>query len=262
MAVTGLRDLSLITTPPVDRRAVRTFVTRWEPHVIREAIRREISRGGQSFVVHNRIESLAERGARVQELVPEARVAMAHGQMSEAVLERMMTDPIEGRYDVLCATAIIESGLDIPRANTIIIDRAETYGLSQLYQLRGRVGRSRERAYCYLVAPPPNAMGDEARLRVAALERFTELGSGFKVASLDLELRGAGDVLGAEQSGAVSSVGFDMFLKMLEEAIAELRGEVVTHDLTLESCPPASPENNPPQDIRTGLRRVSRRRAC
>jgi transcription-repair coupling factor (superfamily II helicase) len=234
MAVTGLRDLSLITTPPVDRRAVRTFVTRWEPHVIREAIRREISRGGQTFVVHNRIESLAERGARVQELVPEARVAMAHGQMSEALLERVMTDFIEGRYDVLCATAIIESGLDIPRANTIIIDRADTYGLSQLYQLRGRVGRSRERAYCYLVAPPPNAMSDEARLRIAALERFTELGSGFKVASLDLELRGAGDVLGAEQSGAVSSVGFDMFLKMLEEAIAELRGEVVTHDFDPE----------------------------
>jgi transcription-repair coupling factor (superfamily II helicase) len=234
MAVTGLRDLSLITTPPVDRRAVRTFVTRWEPHVIREAIRREISRGGQSFVVHNRVESLAERGARIQELVPEARIAMAHGQMNEALLERVMSDFIEGRYDVLCATAIIESGLDIPRANTIIIDRADHYGLAQLYQLRGRVGRSRERAYCYLVAPPPSAMSEEARLRIAALERFTELGSGFKVASLDLELRGAGDVLGAEQSGAVSSVGFDMFLKMLEESIAELRGESVTHELDPE----------------------------
>jgi transcription-repair coupling factor (superfamily II helicase) len=234
MAVTGLRDLSLITTPPVDRRAVRTFVTRWDPHVIRESIQRELSRGGQTFVVHNRVESLAERGARIQELVPEARVAMAHGQMNEALLERVMTDFIEGRYDVLCATAIIESGLDIPRANTIIIDRADTYGLAQLYQLRGRVGRSRERAYCYLIAPPPNAMSDEARLRIAALERFTELGSGFKVASLDLELRGAGDVLGAEQSGAVSSVGFDMFLKMLEEAIADLRGETRTHELDPE----------------------------
>ena len=234
MAVTGLRDLSLITTPPVDRRAVRTFVTRWDPHVIREAIKREISRGGQTFVVHNRIESLPERGARIQEMVPEARIAMAHGQMNEALLERVMTDFIEGRYDVLCATAIIESGLDIPRANTIIIDRADTYGLSQLYQLRGRVGRSRERAYCYLVAPPPAAMSDEARMRIAALERFTELGSGFKVASLDLELRGAGDVLGAEQSGAVSSVGFDMFLKMLEEAVAEVRGDVVTHEIDPE----------------------------
>jgi transcription-repair coupling factor (superfamily II helicase) len=234
MAVTGLRDLSLITTPPVDRRAVRTFVTRWDPHVIREAIQREISRGGQSFVVHNRIESLAERGARIQELVPDARIAMAHGQMNESMLERVMTDFVEGRYDVLCATAIIESGLDIPRANTIIIDRADTYGLSQLYQLRGRVGRSRERAYCYLIAPPPSAMSGEARARIAALERFTELGSGFKVASLDLELRGAGDVLGAEQSGTVSAVGFDLFLKMLEEAVAELRGSVVTHEIDPE----------------------------
>ena len=231
MAVSGLRDLSLITTPPVDRRAVRTFVTRWDPHVLGEAIRRELGRGGQAFVVHNRIESLAERAARIQEMVPEARIALAHGQMNEAALERVMGDFVAGRYDVLCSTAIIESGLDIPRANTMVIDRADTYGLSQLYQLRGRVGRSRERAYCYLVAPPPSAMSDEARMRIAALERFTELGSGFKVASLDLELRGAGDVLGAEQSGSVSSVGFDLFLKMLEEAVAELRGQPIAHDI-------------------------------
>jgi transcription-repair coupling factor (superfamily II helicase) len=239
MAVSGLRDLSLITTAPVDRRAVRTFVTRWDPHVLREAIKRELMRGGQAFVVHNRIESLAERAARIQEMVPEARIAVAHGQMNEALLERVMGDFVAGRYDVLCATAIIESGLDIPRANTMIIDRADTYGLSQLYQLRGRVGRSKERAYCYLIAPPPSAMSDEARMRIAALERFTELGSGFKVASLDLELRGAGDVLGAEQSGTVSAVGFDLFLKMLEEAVSELRGEPVTHevdpDLNLET---------------------------
>jgi transcription-repair coupling factor (superfamily II helicase) len=234
MAITGLRDLSLITTPPVDRRAVRTFVTRWDPQVLREAVRRELSRGGQVFLVHNRIEGLAERGARLSELVPEARIAMAHGQMNEATLEKVMSDFIEGRYDVLCSTAIIESGLDIPRANTMIIDRADTYGLAQLYQLRGRVGRSKERAYCYLVAPPPNAMSDEARLRIAALERFTELGSGFKVASLDLELRGAGDVLGAEQSGTVSSVGFELFLRMLEEAVAELRGEPKGHDIDPE----------------------------
>lgn len=234
MAVSGLRDLSLITTAPVDRRAVRTFVTRWDPHVLREAIRRELSRAGQVFMVHNRIESLAERAARIQELVPEARIAMAHGQMNEGTLERVMADFVAGRFDVLCSTAIVESGLDIPRANTIIIDRADSYGLSQLYQLRGRVGRSRERAYCYLVAPPPSAMSDEARQRIAALERFTELGSGFKVASLDLELRGAGDVLGAEQSGTVSAVGFDLFLKMLEEAIAELRGTPMAHDVDPE----------------------------
>jgi transcription-repair coupling factor (superfamily II helicase) len=231
MAVSGLRDLSLITTPPVDRRAVRTFVTRWDPHVLGEAIRRELARGGQAFFVHNRIESLAERAARLQELVPEARIALAHGQMNETLLERVMSDFVEGRFDVLCSTAIIESGLDIPRANTIIIDRADIYGLSQLYQLRGRVGRSKERAYCYLVAPPPSAMSDEARQRIAALERFTELGSGFKVASLDLELRGAGDVLGAEQSGTVSAVGFELFLKMLEEAVAELRGTPVAHEV-------------------------------
>ncbi len=234
MAVTGLRDLSLITTPPLDRRAVRTFVTRWDPHVLKEAIERELARGGQAFLVHNRIESLAERGARLQELVPQARIAMAHGQMNEATLEKVMADFIDGRFDVLCSTAIIESGLDIPRANTMIIDRADTYGLAQLYQLRGRVGRSRERAYCYLVAPPPNAMSDEARMRISALERFTELGSGFKVASLDLELRGAGDVIGAEQSGTVSSVGFDLFLKMLDEAVSELRGEPVTLDVDTE----------------------------
>lgn len=225
MAVTGLRDLSLITTPPTDRRAIRTFVTRWDEHVIREAVQRELTRGGQVFFVHNRIDSLHERAARLQELVPDARIAVAHGQMNERTLEKLMAGFIDGDFDVLASTAIVESGLDIPRANTILIDRADTYGLAQLYQLRGRVGRSRERAYCYLVAPPPSAMSDEARSRIEALERFTELGSGFKVASLDLELRGAGDVLGAEQSGSVAAVGFDLFVKMLEEAVAELKGE-------------------------------------
>jgi transcription-repair coupling factor (superfamily II helicase) len=234
MAVSGIRDLSLITTPPVDRRAVRTFVTRWDAQVLREAVERELARSGQVFLVHNRIESLAERGARLKELVPEARIAVAHGQMNEATLERVMSDFVSGRYDILCATAIIESGLDIPRANTIIIDRADTYGLAQLYQLRGRVGRSKERAYCYLVAPPPNAMSEEARQRITALERFTELGSGFKVASLDLELRGAVDVLGAEQSGTLASVGFDLFLRMLEEAVAELRGEPLSNEVDTE----------------------------
>ncbi len=234
MAISGLRDLSLITTAPVDRRAVRTFVTRWDPAVIGEAIKREMARGGQTFFVHNRIESMAERAARLAELVPEARIVLAHGQMNEGLLEKVMSDFIEGRYDVLCSTAIVESGLDIPRANTMIIDRADTYGLAQLYQLRGRVGRSKERAYCYLVAPPPTVMSDEARMRMAALERFTELGSGFKVASLDLELRGAGDLLGAEQSGTVSSVGFELFVKMLEDAVAELKGETVSHDIDPE----------------------------
>jgi transcription-repair coupling factor (superfamily II helicase) len=234
MAIGGLRDLSLITTPPTDRRAVRTVVTRWDAQVVREAIERELSRGGQVFYVYNRVEGIYERAQRVKELVPNANVVVAHGQLSENVLEQVMLDFVEGRYDVLVATAIIESGLDIPRANTILIDRADMFGLAQLYQLRGRVGRSKERAYCYLIVPPPSAMTDEARSRIEALERHTELGSGFQIASLDLELRGAGDLLGAEQSGAVASVGFDMFVHMLEDAVHELRGEQVVHDVEPE----------------------------
>ncbi|MFW6067155.1 MAG: transcription-repair coupling factor [Myxococcota bacterium] len=234
MAVGGLRDLSLITTPPVDRRAVRTLVSRWDDQVIREAILRELARGGQAFFVYNRIEGLYERAQRLQQLVPEARIAVAHGQMKEGTLEQVMTDFVDGRYDILCSTAIIESGLDIPRANTMIIDRADMFGLAQLYQLRGRVGRSRERAYCYLVTPPPQRMTDEARFRIEALERFTQLGSGFHVASLDMELRGAGDLLGVEQSGSVASVGLDLFVHMLEDAVAQLKGEPVVHDVDPE----------------------------
>jgi transcription-repair coupling factor (superfamily II helicase) len=231
MAVGGLRDLSLITTPPVDRRAVRTIVTRFDDEVIREACERELSRGGQIFYVYNRVEGLYERAQKLQQLIPRARVAVAHGQMSEVALEEVMLDFVEGRYDVLCATAIIESGLDIPRANTMIIDRADLFGLAQLYQLRGRVGRSKERAYCYLIVPGNNSLSDEARSRIEALERHTELGSGFQIASLDLELRGAGDLLGGEQSGNVASVGFDLFTHMLEEAVQELRGEPIIHEV-------------------------------
>ena len=245
MAVSGLRDLSLITTPPVDRRAVRTFVTSYDDQVLKEAVGRELSRGGQVFYVYNRIEGIYERAQRLHQLFPDARIAVAHGQMAgkgssasaqggETVLEKTMLDFVEGRHDILCATAIIESGLDIPRANTIIIDRADLFGLAQLYQLRGRVGRSKERAYCYLIVPPPNKMTDDARARIEALERHTELGSGFKIASLDLELRGAGDLLGAEQSGNVASVGLDMFCSMLDEAVHELRGEPVVHEVDPE----------------------------
>jgi len=241
MAVSGLRDLSLITTAPVDRRAVRTVVTRFDEQVIREAVTRELQRGGQVFYVYNRVEGLYERAQRLQQLVPDARIAVAHGQMGRATkegeagaLEQTMLDFVDGRFDVLCATAIVESGLDIPRANTIIIDRADLFGLAQLYQLRGRVGRSKERAYCYLVVPPPNAMTDESRARIEALKRHTELGSGFQIASLDMELRGAGDLLGGEQSGNVSSVGFDLFCRMLEEAVQEMRGEEVVHEVDTE----------------------------
>jgi transcription-repair coupling factor (superfamily II helicase) len=234
MAVTGLRDLSLITTPPVDRRAIRTIVTRFDESVIREAIERELSRGGQVFYVYNRVSSEAggiyEKARKVQELVPRARVTVAHGQMGEKALEQTMLDFVEGRSDVLCATSIVESGLDIPRANTILIDRADLFGLGQLYQLRGRVGRSKERAYCYLIVPPASAMSDEARARIEALEKHTELGAGFKIAALDLEIRGAGDLLGAEQSGNVASVGFEMFCSMLEDAVRDLSGEAASYD--------------------------------
>ena len=248
MAVSGVRELSLITTAPTDRRAVRTVVTRHDDHVIKDAIQREIARGGQVFYVHGRIEGLYERANHLKELVPTARIAVAHGQMatkktksprgdveaSENALERTMLDFVEGQYDVLAATAIVESGLDIPRANTILIDRADLFGLAQLYQLRGRVGRAKERAYCYLIVPPADVMTDEARARIEAVERHTELGSGFKIASLDLELRGAGDLLGGEQSGNVASVGFDLFVQMLGDAVRELRGEEVIHDVDPE----------------------------
>ncbi|HEY5241904.1 MAG TPA: transcription-repair coupling factor [Polyangiaceae bacterium] len=234
MAVTGMRDLSLITTAPVDRRAVRTVVTRWDDHVVREAVQRELARGGQSFYVYNRVDKLYEKAQRLQELVPQARIAVAHGQMNEAALEETMLDFVDGRYDVLVSTAIIESGLDIPRANTMVIDRADLFGLAQLYQLRGRVGRSKERAYCYLVVPETNAMTDESRSRIEALERHTELGSGFQIASLDLEMRGAGDLLGGEQSGNVASVGFDLFCRMLEDAVHEMKGEEVAHEVDPE----------------------------
>ncbi|HEY2409836.1 MAG TPA: transcription-repair coupling factor [Polyangiaceae bacterium] len=231
LAVGGLRDMSIIATPPVDRRAIRTVVSQDDPNLIRDAIEREVSRGGQVFYVYNRVESLYERAERLRTLLPRLRIAVGHGQMSETALEQTMLDFVAGEYDVLVATAIIESGLDIPRANTIIIDRADLFGLAQLYQLRGRVGRSNERAYAYLLVPPPSQLSDDARARIEALERHTELGSGFHVAALDMELRGAGDLLGAEQSGFVESVGFELFCKMLEDATHELRGELVEHPI-------------------------------
>ncbi|MGB8329456.1 MAG: transcription-repair coupling factor, partial [Polyangiales bacterium] len=234
LAVGGMRNLSLITTAPQDRRAVRTFVCRWDDHLIKEAIERELSRGGQVFFVYNRIEGLYERAQRLQEIVPSARVAIAHGQMKPSLLDQTMTDFVEGAYDVLCSTAIVESGLDIPRANTILVDRADTLGLAQLYQLRGRVGRSDQRAFCYLITPPPNQMSDESRVRMEALERFSDLGAGFRVATLDMELRGAGDLLGSEQSGNASLVGFDMFVQMLHEAVSDLRGEPAQQEVDPE----------------------------
>jgi transcription-repair coupling factor (superfamily II helicase) len=233
-AVGGLRDMSLISTAPVDRRAIRTVVSQFDEILLREAVLRELSRSGQVFYVYNRVEGLYERADKLKQLVPEARIIVGHGQMSEGALEQTMLDFVEGKYDILVATTIIESGLDIPRANTIIVDRADLFGLAQLYQLRGRVGRAKERAYCYLLVPPPSQMTDEARARIEALERHTELGSGFRIAALDMELRGAGDLLGGEQSGFVASVGFELFCHMLEEATRELRGEHVVHEVDPE----------------------------
>jgi len=226
MAFTGLRDLSVISTPPVDRLAIRTQVTRWSESLIREAILREVRRGGQVFFVHNRVHSIGRILELLQRIVPEVRISVAHGQMRERELEERMFGFYHGDADVLLCTTIIESGLDIPRANTMLIDRADGFGLSQLYQLRGRIGRSHHRAYAYLlVHSRENSLTHDARRRLEAIQSFSELGSGFRLASLDLEIRGAGNLLGAEQSGNLAAVGYETYMEMLEEAIEELRGK-------------------------------------
>ena len=231
MAMGGLREISIIATPPADRLAIRTFVCRFDRELLGEAIRRELARGGQIFFVHNRIEDLAEQARKLAELSPPgARIAVAHGQMPEGELEKVMVDFVDGRYDVLACTTIIESGLDIPRANTMIVHHADRFGLAQLYQLRGRIGRSRERAFCYLVVPEETRMTPEAKQRLAVLQRFTELGAGFQVAMHDLEIRGAGELLGERQHGAMAAVGFDTYARILEEAVAELRGQPIKQE--------------------------------
>jgi len=226
LALSGVRDLSLIETPPVDRLAIRTYVARHDEGLIKQAIERELARNGQVFYVHNRVASIAGAAARLQELCPKARVAVAHGQMDEANLERVMISFLAHESDVLVCTSIIESGLDIPNANTIVIDRADTFGLAQLYQIRGRVGRSYRRAFAYLLVPHDRLVTDEARRRLEVLQELDDLGSGFRVAAHDMEIRGAGNLLGRQQSGHVAAVGFDLFMQMLEEASKELRGEV------------------------------------
>ncbi len=230
MSMTGLREISIIATPPADRLAIRTFVCRWDESLLGLAVRRELGRGGQVFFVHNQIEDLEAWAAKVQALVPTARVAVAHGQMSAARLERVMVDFVAGKFDLLASTSIIESGLDIPRANTMIVNRADRFGLAQLYQIRGRIGRSRNRAFCYLVVPPEHKLASDARQRLAVLQRFTELGAGFQIATHDLEIRGAGELLGARQSGALVAVGFDAYAQLLEEAVAELRGQPIKRE--------------------------------
>jgi transcription-repair coupling factor (superfamily II helicase) len=231
MSLVGIRDMSIIETPPKDRLSIQTNVLKFDPHVIDRAIRNELGRGGQVYFVHNRVESIFSIGALIARLVPEARVAVGHGQMGEHELEQAMMDFINKKYDILLATTIIENGLDIPNVNTIIINRADRYGLSQLYQLRGRVGRSDRPAYAYLLIPPDDTLSQVAKKRLAAIREFSDLGSGFRVAALDLEIRGAGNLLGGEQSGHIETVGFEMYMKLLEQAVRELKGEDLADDL-------------------------------
>lgn len=224
MGMMGLRDLSVIETPPVDRQAIRTYVARFDADLIRSAILQELARGGQVFFVHNRVETIEKMAERLREIVPEATLAVAHGQMGERELETVMLDFLHNRINVLLCSAIIESGLDIPTANTIIINRANHFGLAQLYQLRGRVGRSAMRAYAYLLVPSEHALTRDAQRRLEVLQELDDLGGGFRLAAHDLEIRGAGNLLGREQSGRVAAVGYELYAQMLEETVRELRG--------------------------------------
>ncbi len=225
MALLGLRDMSTIETPPKNRLAIQTSVLKYSPDVIRSAIEMELARNGQVYFVHNRVETIHTVAAKVQQLVPQARIGVAHGQMNEQELERIMLKFVQDELDVLVSTTIIENGLDIPRVNTIIVDRADLYGLSQLYQLRGRVGRSDRRAYAYLLVPSDETLTEVARKRLAAIREFSDLGTGFRVAALDMEIRGAGNLLGGEQHGHIETVGFDLYCQLLENTVEELRGE-------------------------------------
>ncbi len=225
MSLSGVRDMSVIETPPLDRLPVDTMIRRFSKAVIREAIERELQRGGQVFFVHNRIQSVPSMARLLHELVPDARLVLAHGQMRERELEAAMVKFVSGQADVLVSTAIIESGLDIPASNTIIVNRADRFGLAQLYQLRGRVGRERQQAYCYLLIPADGRLDEQAQRRLRVLQELTELGSGFTLALRDLEIRGAGNLLGAEQHGHIAAVGFDLYSKLLAEAVQELKGE-------------------------------------
>ena len=232
MALAGLRDMSLIETPPRDRLAIQTVVAPFSESLLRTAITQELERGGQVYVVHNRVQSLPAIASLVQKLVPKARIGMAHGQMNERHLEKIMMQFLRHETDVLVATTIIENGLDIPLVNTIIVNRADKMGLGELYQLRGRVGRSNRRAYAYLLVPPQAKLTPVARKRLSALKEFSELGSGFRVAALDMELRGAGNLLGGQQHGHVAAIGLEMYCQMLEGAVRELRGEAPQPEFT------------------------------
>ena len=236
MSLVGIRDLSLLQTPPADRQPILTYVGELDKRLAVEAIRRELLREGQVFWVHNRVQSIEERAAELRELVPEARVAVAHGQMDEAGLERVVQDFWEGNFDVLVCTTIIESGIDMPTVNTLVVERADLLGLGQLHQLRGRVGRSGQRAYAYLFHPRDRVLSEDAYERLRAIGEATELGSGFKIAMRDLEIRGAGNILGEAQSGHIAAVGYDLYCQMVTEVVAEMKGEPIEEpsDLKLD----------------------------
>jgi transcription-repair coupling factor (superfamily II helicase) len=230
MSLVGLRDMSVIETPPKDRIAIQTVVANWDDKIVQSAIEQELDRGGQVYFVHNRVDTIWEIAAKLQELVPRARVLVGHGQMGEGELEKVMLKFMHHEADILVATTIIENGLDIPLCNTILINRAERLGLSELYQLRGRVGRSNRRAYAYLLLPAEIELTPIARRRLAALKEFSDLGAGFKIAALDLELRGAGNLLGGEQSGHIEAIGFELYTQMLDRAVREMKGEVAAEE--------------------------------
>ncbi|MBI3754888.1 MAG: transcription-repair coupling factor [Deltaproteobacteria bacterium] len=234
MSLAGIRDLSIINTPPEDRLATKTVVARFDDDLIKDAIRRELSRGGQVFFVHNRVQSIGAMADYLKRIVPEAKIGIAHGQMKEKDLEKVMTAFVNKDYDMLISTSIIESGLDIPSANTILINRADRFGLAEIYQLRGRVGRSSHRAYAYLLTPPELTLTPDAKKRLKVLQELSDLGAGFRLAAYDLEIRGAGELLGAKQSGQIAEVGFEMYTQLLEESIKELKGEKTEKEIEPE----------------------------
>ena len=276
LALAGARDMSTIETPPQDRLPVETIVAQYDERTVRDAIQRELNRGGQVFYLHNRVMDIQTAGQRLRALVPEARIAIGHGQMESHQLEEVMTGFINGETDVLLSTTIIESGLDIPNANTIIIDRADRFGLGDLYQLRGRVGRYKHQAYAYLLLPRHAGLLIEARKRISAIKQYSTLGSGFRIAMRDLEIRGAGNLLGAEQSGHIAAVGFELYCQLLKQSVKNLKGEKVkprvevqirldflvhpneTRPKTKDASPsatPADPEIQVPREVGTWVTR-------
>ncbi len=255
MSLTGIRDLTLLNTAPAERQPILTYVGPYDERAVAESLRRELLREGQVFFVHNRVQDIDRVAARLGELVPEARIAVAHGQMDEALLERRVLDFWEGQYDVLVCTTIIESGIDMPTVNTLVVDRADLMGLGQLHQLRGRVGRAGQRAYAYLFFPPERTLSETAYERLKTIGEHTELGSGFKIAMRDLEIRGAGNLLGANQSGHIAAVGYDLYVQMVSEAVAELKGEEVREPAEIRIDIPVV-ANLPPDYVTGGEQRL------